>query len=174
MLQEGETAPDFTLPGTAGEDIEPYRLYGYTDSGAVVLVFYPFDFCPICTEEACEFRDAEWLSVTPGVDVFGISSDSAFTHQRFVAEFNLMFPLLSDHRMTVCDLYDVMYTDYFGHENVPKHSVFVIDDSEQIRYTWTAVDTLENPDLEELYDAISTVTEDVRRRMDELDMVGAA
>ncbi|PGF13827.1 hypothetical protein CP556_22225 [Natrinema sp. CBA1119] len=77
MLELGETAPSFTLPGTDGETIDEYSLKEYTNEGAAVLAFYPFDFSPICTEELCDFRDVEWLTFTEGVNLFGISTDSA-------------------------------------------------------------------------------------------------
>ena len=49
MLAEGETAPDFTLPGTDGDSITEYSLTESVETGAVVLVFYPFDFSGVCT-----------------------------------------------------------------------------------------------------------------------------
>jgi len=101
MLQVGDGAPGFELPGTDGSDIETYRLSDYARDGAVVLAFYPFDFSPVCTREPCEFRDPEWFTVEPGVDVFGISTDSAYAHRAFVERHDLTFRLPSDANGTV-------------------------------------------------------------------------
>lgn len=57
----------------------------------------------MCTEELCGFRDTEWLTLTEGVDVFGISLDSCYAHKRFIEENELNFPLLSDTRGRVTD-----------------------------------------------------------------------
>ncbi|WP_435063292.1 redoxin domain-containing protein, partial [Halobaculum sp. EA56] len=71
MTETGEPVGNFALPGTEGDGIRRYRLSDYTDTGAVVLAFYPFDFSPVCTDVLCRFRDAEFLSLTEDVDVFG-------------------------------------------------------------------------------------------------------
>ena len=54
MLNPGDSAPDFTLPDQHGE---PVRLSALLSNGPVVLYFYPADFTPGCTKEACDLRD---------------------------------------------------------------------------------------------------------------------
>ncbi|WP_152043252.1 redoxin domain-containing protein [Salinigranum salinum] len=60
MLRVGQTAPGFTLPGAAGDNVDEHALAEYVDNGwHVVLVFYPFDFHPACVSQWCTIRDAD-------------------------------------------------------------------------------------------------------------------
>lgn len=158
MIAEGETAPTFTVPGTAGEEIEKHALSDYTQNGAAILVFYPFDFSPICTEELCLFRDAEWLTFTEDVDVLGISLDSCYAHKRFIQEHNLTFPLLSDTKGHVTEQYGVAYDEWEHHAGVPKRALVTIDDSLTVRYTWVTENAYQNPNLEELHQAVAALS----------------
>jgi peroxiredoxin len=165
MLEEGDDAPGFRCPGTEGEVIEPYDLAEFTRRGVAVLVFYPFDFSPVCTTELCEFRDAEFLTFTEGVDVAGLSGDSASAHRRFVEANDLPFPLLSDSDGAVSRAYDVRYDEWEQHPGVPKRAVYVVDSDRTVRYAWDTEDAYENPDLYTIYETLKTI--------DELDFDGA-
>lgn len=157
MISEGRTAPDFTIPGTDGSEMEKYRLHNHTETGAVVLVFYPFDFSPICAEELCMFRDAEWLVFTEGVDVFGISLDSCYAHEQFIQHHDLNFPLLSDTVGRVTENYGLAYDEWEDHEGVPKRALVTVDDSQTITYTWMTEDAYENPSLDDLHQTIENI-----------------
>jgi peroxiredoxin Q/BCP len=101
-IHVGSTAPDFTLPSTRGT---PFCLSKDIGSSPLVLYFYPKDFTPLCTEEACSFRDTFDAFKTLSVPVIGVSSDDIETHQRFKAAHNLPFELLSDPKAEVAKLY---------------------------------------------------------------------
>lgn len=61
MIRVGQRAPNSILPGAAAGTIETHGISEYTDRGwAVVLVFYPLDFHPACTDQWCSLRDADW------------------------------------------------------------------------------------------------------------------
>lgn len=157
MRQTGSTAPEFTLPGTDGGEFQRYQLTDFTDAGVVVLAFYPFDFSPVCADELCAFRDAEWLAMTDDVDVLGISTDSCYAHRRLIEEYNLTYPLLSDPKGDVVEEFGVAYDEWELHPGVAKRSVFIVDDSTTIRYAWCVEDAYESPDVEELADEISAI-----------------
>lgn len=150
MIGETDTAPEFVLPGTEGDGFGRYRLSEYTGAGAVVLAFYPFDFSPVCTDVLCGFRDAEWLSMHPAVDVFGISTDACYAHERFIDEYGLTFPLLSDTTGEVTERYGVDYDEWELHSGVPRRTVVVVDAERTVRHVWTTADAYESPDIEEL------------------------
>lgn len=99
----GATAPDVTLPDQAGQTqrLEDRR-------GQWVLVyFYPRDDTPGCTVEACAVRD-EWRAFrAAGIEVVGISADSAASHKKFADKFKLPFTLLADEGKRVIRAFGV-------------------------------------------------------------------
>ncbi|WP_336326528.1 redoxin domain-containing protein [Halovenus sp. HT40] len=158
MISTQERAPDFCLPGTERRDLSKYQLDEYTNEGAVVLVFYPFDFSPVCTEVLCPFCDSEFLSFTENIDVFGISLDRCYAHQKFIHEYDLAFLLLSDTKGHVTEQCDLAYDEWEHHEGVPKRALVTIGDSNTIRYIWHTEDAYESPSLEELHETIQPLT----------------
>jgi peroxiredoxin len=157
MIAEGDTAPQFELPGTDGSEIRTYDLADHLERGAAVLVFYPFDFSPVCREELCDLRDAEWFTISETVDVFGVSTDSAYAHRAFAQELDLSFPLLSDADGSVNEAYGVQYDSWEDHDGVAKRATFVLDSSLTVRYAWHADDARERSALMEIRDALGEV-----------------
>ena len=92
MLNENTPAPDFTLPDAAGT---PHSLADFRGQW-VVLYFYPRDNTPGCTRQACAFANAYGAFQAKNAAVIGISKDSAASHQKFAAKYELPFLLLSD------------------------------------------------------------------------------
>lgn len=101
-LNAGDPAPDFSLPSTSGEE---FTLSKDAGGKPIVLYFYPKDFTSVCTEEACEFRDAFDVFAGLEADVVGISRDSVSTHHKFRAAHELPFHLLADVDGQVAKLY---------------------------------------------------------------------
>ncbi len=104
MLKAGERAPEFTLPDDTGTDRSLTELLS---SGAIVLYFYPADFTPGCTRQACVFRDLHEEVQRAGLRVVGISPQSPESHAKFRAKYNLPFVLLSDQHKAVVKMYGV-------------------------------------------------------------------
>jgi thioredoxin-dependent peroxiredoxin len=92
-LKIGDRAPDFSLVSQDGKTV---TLADFLGKNAVVLFFYPKDESPICTKEACSFRDAYEDFVKAGAVVIGVSSDSAESHREFAAHHRLPFLMLAD------------------------------------------------------------------------------
>ena len=86
------TAPDFELCAADGTRVRLSALRGRK----VVLFFYPHDDSPVCTIQACAFRDAYDELVSAGAEVVGVSSDSPESHRKFAAQRALPFPIVSD------------------------------------------------------------------------------
>jgi thioredoxin-dependent peroxiredoxin len=101
MLEEGTTAPDFTLPADGGGEV---TLSDYRGK-KVVLYFYPKDDTAGCTAEACSFRDDYSEFVAAGAAVLGVSPDSIKSHDRFKTKYQLPFALLSDPDHEVAETY---------------------------------------------------------------------
>ena len=100
-LEEGKAAPAFTLQDAAGNKVALKDLRGHN----VIVYFYPRDNTPGCTKEACGFRD-RWQDIQKqDAIVLGISPDSAASHQKFAAQYQLPFTLLCDPDKKVMEKY---------------------------------------------------------------------
>lgn len=103
-LTEGDTAPDFTLPDSDGNQVTLSELLTEADRG-VVVYFYPKAGTPGCTTEACDFRDNLASLAGAGYAVVGVSADPIEDIRAFVEAEGLTFPLLSDADHAVADAY---------------------------------------------------------------------
>lgn len=101
MLTEGDEAPPFNL---IDQDGEKHSLKEYKGK-KVVLYFYPKDDTPGCTTEACSFRDEKKEFEKKNTVIFGVSADTASSHQKFSAKHGLTFPLLVDEGKEVIKAY---------------------------------------------------------------------
>jgi peroxiredoxin Q/BCP len=126
MLKTGERAPEFTLPDDTGKD---RSLTDFLNAGATVLYFYPADFTPGCTRQACALRDLQSEIKNAGLRVVGISSQSPETHARFRSKYDLPFALLSDEDKAVIKMYGVNGPLGFG----VRRATYLIDGSRRIR-----------------------------------------
>ena len=126
MLTAGERAPEFTLPDETGKD---RSLTDFLSAGATVLYFYPADFTPGCTRQACIMRDLQSELVDANLRVIGISPQSPESHTRFRAKYNLPFTLLADEHKEVIKMYGVNGPLGLG----VRRATFLIDGSRRIR-----------------------------------------
>ncbi len=104
MISKGTEAPEFNLQNDQDVDTS---LTDLLDAGPLVLYFYPADFTPGCTKEACTIRDLHDDLISVGLQVVGISPQSVASHARFRDAHNLPFVLLSDPDKVAIRLYDV-------------------------------------------------------------------
>jgi thioredoxin-dependent peroxiredoxin len=104
MLQLRDKAPDFTLPDQDGRLV---TLSEACAEGPVLVYFYPADFTPGCTKEACAIRDMHDDIASSGVRVLGISPQDSASHTRFRARYALPFALLADPTKTAVRAYGV-------------------------------------------------------------------
>ncbi len=102
MLQKGTKAPYFEGQNENGEVVKLTDFAGKK----LVLYFYPKDSTPGCTAEACDLRDNYERFLALGYNVLGVSRDSAVSHQRFIAKYNLPFHLVADTDLTILKAYE--------------------------------------------------------------------
>jgi peroxiredoxin Q/BCP len=126
MLKVGERAPEFTLPDESATDRSLTELLS---TGAIVLYFYPADFTPGCTRQACVLRDLHTEIESAGMRVVGISPQSPESHAKFRAKYNLPFVLLSDEHKAVVKMYGVNGPLGIG----VRRASYLIDGSRRIR-----------------------------------------
>lgn len=103
MLEKGVKAPAFTLPDQEGNPVSLSDFLGKK----VVLYFYPKDNTPGCTRQACAFAGSYEAFKSRDVVVIGVSKDSAASHAKFAAKYDLPFILLSDPELQAIRSYDV-------------------------------------------------------------------
>ncbi len=126
MIKADERAPEFTLPDDTGKDKSLTELLS---AGAVVLYFYPADFTPGCTRQACVLRDLHAEIERANLRVVGISPQSPESHAKFRARYQLPFVLLSDEHKAVIKMYGVNGPLGVG----VRRATFLIDASRRVR-----------------------------------------
>ena len=132
MVQEGDLAPNFTLPDQEGE---PVTLTAFAGS-SVVLYFYPRAGTSGCTTQACGIRDHRADYEAAGAVVLGVSPDPVRAVKKFAEEQSLQFRLLADADHAVCELYGVWVEKhrygrtYWG----AQRATFVIDERGVVRH----------------------------------------
>ena len=104
MLKPGAEAPEFRLPDQEGR---LRRLSELLQGEPLILYFYPADFTPGCTKEACDFRDLHARILSAALRVVGVSPQSPESHRRFREEHALPFTLLSDEDKSAIKAYGV-------------------------------------------------------------------
>jgi peroxiredoxin Q/BCP len=130
-VKVGDLAPQFTLPNQSGQAIS---LTDFIGKKIIVLYFYPKDFSPGCTAEACAFRDSYEAFKEAGAEVIGVSSQSADSHQRFASTNLLPFILLSDEDGRVRKLYGVPSTLGL----IPGRVTYIIDKKGIVRHIFSS------------------------------------
>jgi thioredoxin-dependent peroxiredoxin len=126
MLAIGSRAPEFTLPD---QDDRAVSLSTLLRRGSVILYFYPADFTPGCTREACMLRDMHADILSVGLAVAGVSPQSPERHGEFREKYQLPFTLLSDMEKFVIGMYDVNGPLGFG----VRRGTYLIDQARVIR-----------------------------------------
>lgn len=130
-IRVGDKAPEFSATAQDGRVV---RLADYVGRKALVLFFYPKDNSPICTKEACSFRDSYERFVEAGAEVVGVSGDSEDSHQAFASQHRLSFPLISDPKGALRKLFGVSSTLGI----IPGRATYVIDKQGIVRLVYSA------------------------------------
>jgi peroxiredoxin Q/BCP len=102
MFGKGDRAPEFSLPDQDGREVS---LTSLLNQGPLLLYFYPADFTPGCTRQACMIADLQGDIQRSRLVVAGISPQAPSVHQRFRAQYKLPYTLLSDETKEVIRMY---------------------------------------------------------------------
>lgn len=120
-LKIGDPVPSISLPDKDGQ---PFNLESLKGTHPFVVYFYPKNFTPGCTTEACEFRDRYQDFKDLGAEVIAISADTEESHQKFADKYNLPFIFLSDKDKKVIKAFGVK-SSLFG--LLPGRETFIFD-----------------------------------------------
>ena len=150
-LETGVKAPDFALPDATG------RLVHLNDfrSVPVVLVFYPLDWSPGCSQQLDLYQQELAEFHARGTELLGISVDSVYSHGAWAAMRGISFPLLADFHPKG----DVVrrYSVWREQDGYSDRALYVIDGDGVIRYSTVAPYLDYVPDLDELLEAVDEV-----------------
>jgi peroxiredoxin len=152
--EPGDTAPTFTATvGTS--DHESFDLDDVLGDGPVVLAFFPGAFTPPCTNEMVALQERIDEFEVAGATVLGVSADSPFSQGAFREEHGIEFDLVSDMSGDAIRAYGLeMDIADLGLHGIANRAVFVLDDEGTVTYAWVADDPTNEPDYDELLDAV--------------------
>ena len=154
MVSEGDSAPTFTAT-VANGDVEAFDLEDHLGDGPVVLAFFPGAFTPPCSNEMSSIVDRHEEFTDAGATVLGVSADSAFSGNAFREEYGIEFDLVSDMDREVIRAYDLeIDIEDLGLLGVANRAVYVVDEDGTITYEWVADDPTNEPDYDELLEAV--------------------
>ena len=144
----GQEAPDFTLRDQDGKKVTLSDLRGQT----IVLVFYPLDWSPVCTDQLNLYQDAISDFKKQGASLYGISVDSAFSHKAFQDHLGIDFPLLADFepKGDVARKYEMYYEDH----GTNARGFVVIDADGKVKHVHKSPSPLEIPAASLIFDAL--------------------
>ena len=151
MIDAGSKAPEFTLPDQDGKQVSLADFRGRR----VLLVFYPADFSPVCTDQLSVYQEVLADLEARGARLYGISVDSAFCHKAFQEHLNLTIPLLADFhpKGEVARAYGVWSEDY----GVSSRALVIIGPEGDVRWTHMSP-PLEVPGANLIFDALDERT----------------
>lgn len=137
---EGQEVPSvMLLPYSGGGKINlPKDILGHW----TVFYFYPKDDTPGCTVQACSYRDSMDELVKKGVKVYGVSADQMPSHHKFIAKYQLNFPLIADlHNILSGEMGSYIEKEKDGKKYMGiSRDTFVIDPNAKIVKVWRKVD----------------------------------
>jgi peroxiredoxin len=148
MIEPGEPAPDFTLPDQDGNQVSLSDFRGQT----AVLVFYPADFSPVCTDQLSVYQEVLGELEARGAKLLGISVDSAFSHKAFQDHLGVTIPLLADFhpKGEVARAYGVYVED----RGVAARALVMVGPDGTVKWAHRSPSPLEVPGANLIFDAL--------------------
>lgn len=150
LLSPGTQAPDFTLNSTIDKKISLSDLRGKP----VILVFYPADWSPVCTDQLSLYNEVFPEFQKHHAELLGISVDGSWCHAAFNKDRKLQFPLLSDFEPKGKVSKD--YGAYQDQKGISERALFVIDPQGVIQWSYLSPTHL-NPGAEGILAALEAM-----------------
>jgi peroxiredoxin len=148
MIEPGRQAPEFALPDQDGKRVSLQELRGQT----VLLVFYPLDFSPVCTDQLNVYQEVLGELEARGVKLYGVSVDSAYCHKAFQSHLGTSIPLLADFnpKGEVAKAFGV----YAENAGVNDRALVLIGPDGVVRWAYKSPSPLEIPGANLIFDAL--------------------
>src|SRR3954452_22015301 len=147
IVAAGEPAPDFTLKTEAGEDSTREQLLGRT----TVLVFYPFAFSPVCTDQLSVYNELLEDFAAKGATLYGVSCDATYSQTAFKTALGIEIEQLSDFepKGATCRAFGVYHPGGFS-----QRALVVIGPDGTVRWSYEAASLEELPGANLIFDAL--------------------
>ena len=149
MIAAGSPAPDFTLRDQGGEDVSLADFKGRK----VLLVFYPLDFSPVCSDQLSIYHEVKPELAEKGVEIIGISVDSPWAHKAFQEKLGIDTTLLADFepKGAVAKAYG-SYLDGLGFAN---RTLVLVDEDGNVAWAYESPSPGEFPGANLIFDALA-------------------
>jgi peroxiredoxin len=148
VISPGEKAPDFTLPNHRGEEVSLEDFRGRR----LMLVFYPADFSPVCTDQLSIYQQILGELAAKGVELVGVSVDSSWTHNAFRKSLGVEIPLLSDFHPK--GEMSAAYGAYLEEWGTTNRSLVLVDEQGVVRWVHESPTPLEIPAADLLFEGL--------------------
>jgi peroxiredoxin (alkyl hydroperoxide reductase subunit C) len=147
VVAVGQPAPDFSLQTHAGGTFTPADLEGTT----TLLVFYPFAFSPVCSEQLSLYQEVLEDFSARGVTVYGVSCDATYSQEAFRLALGVEIAQLSDFepKGAACAAFGVLHPDGF-----PQRALVLVGPDGVVRWSYEAPSPGDLPGLNLVFDAL--------------------
>lgn len=149
MIAAGTPAPDFTLRNQDGEEVSLADFKG----GKVLLVFYPFDFSPVCSDQLSLYQEVKPEIEAKGVTVLGVSVDSPYAHKAFQEKLGIDTILLSDFEPK--GEVSRAYGSFLDGPGMSNRTLVLVDEEGEVAWTYESPSPGEFPGANVIFDALS-------------------
>ncbi len=146
-LAAGDPAPDFSLARSGGPPFTREDLLGRT----TVLVFYPFAFSPVCTDQLSIYNELLAEFAARGATLYGVSCDATYSQKAFQEQLGVGIEQLSDFepKGAVCRAFDVLHPGGF-----PQRALVIIGPDGVVKWSYQAPSPSELPGANLIFDAL--------------------
>ena len=150
VLEPGSPAPSFQLKTEEGGDFSAADLRGHT----TVLVFYPFAFSPVCTEQLSLYEEVLGEITARGARIYGVSCDSSYSQRAFREQLGVTIPQLSDFepKGATCAAFGVLHPGGFA-----QRALVITDADGVIRFSREEPTPGDMPGVNVLFDGLAAV-----------------
>jgi peroxiredoxin (alkyl hydroperoxide reductase subunit C) len=147
IVAAGQPAPDFTLKTAGGEDFTREQLLGRT----TVLVFYPFAFSPVCTDQLSLYNEVRDDFAAAGATLYGVSCDATYSQTAFKEQLGVEIEQLSDFepKGAACRAFGVYHPGGF-----PQRALVIVGPDGNVRWSHQAEHPGVLPGANLIFDAL--------------------
>lgn len=147
IVEAGQPVPDFTLRTNEGEPFTREHLLGRT----TVLVFYPFAFSPVCTDQLSIYNDLLEDFTARGATLYGVSCDATYSQTAFKQQLGIEIEQLSDFepKGAACRAFGVLHEGGF-----PQRALVIVDPDGTVRWSHQADSPGDLPGANLIFDAL--------------------